>query len=1055
MMQAERNAKTAFMSDFNALVQHKHAYESTNDACFEIEAAFPPRGKYAALFIRFLKVPAWKDGRRMYPATVDPSSPHTCMVNYGRANCSNGWLYPGKEVAPAPSRIRVLQIESWFPGHSHNAVVTAEYNTRKRAFEIHAETTPFYPIIQSAPSAFGKAEFRLLHRHLSGGEWKEARQTSTLDICGSGRKRGMRMTCKSAKAYSAFMKIANRATCVDAFVDRLMKLEGDIEWQNNERGAVPSNEWYSLFRLKTKTEVQHIDITRAQICGFVRSYKTHTYRLKKRYIFSDARFEISLTMVKESSGTSFPDTVTMYDILKGVLSCDEKYELEIEYAATKDQHTRRSGEMLVGWIDRCVGAMVGEGDATVGAHELADVLRAHNRLLLKREDAPNDFLVRSMHAPSVVSLTPTRLEKLDCRRYTLLSKTDGERSIGLVYTSCLYLFPSNTRILKYSMPHWDASYRIVLDGEVYKDDAGTVYYYIFDVYASSVCPSVVDKPLIERLDSVRELDTCQAAGAACSAIHVQTKRCSTVERGIDDCAVGTLQPRTDGLIVMYAGPLSRVASSDTQRSIVALKWKPAVDCTIDFKLSYMPTKGSAFAEVELLSLFTSQSHLSLTALLAGNRYELPAMRSLVPFVTTDTAYPLRCEAVVRLPCNESGLIVEGSGEGRTIYPGDIAELSYREGGDGWCVVRKRADKTMPNALSVAIDNWELAHMPTFEPPAAPTPELLGRYCTPTGSACTAPPSAEADPYYKAGQARKHCRLTAHHNCIKRQSVLWAADEASKATLAPLDMLELGCGRGTELVTCVLPQLSDRLASYVGVDIDEDGLLRPYDGAYWRYHSYLRGEGGKGPAGKRPSVLFLQGDCSREAGGDGGEDADADGLAAWTDSAKQKMAYATLPSGAQFDVLSVQFAMHYMYRSPAFWRNVCRLLKPDGLLVATVPNGDFLRAKVEEGAGTYEVHTADDFAFTYAASERCATDEVLFSSTKIHAQPEPLFFRRACEAVVAETCGALLSCEIVPFADQAALPFRVPDGQSEGCELTAAEDEYSAHGHYVVVVRRNT
>ena len=57
-------------------------------------------------------------------------------------------------------------------------------------------------------------------------------------------------------------------------------------------------------------------------------------------------------------------------------------------------------------------------------------------------------------------------------------------------------------------------------------------------------------------------------------------------------------------------------------------------------------------------------------------------------------------------------------------------------------------------------------------------------------------------------------------------------------------MELGCGRGTELVTCFLPlhqleENANKIQAYVGIDIDVDGLLRVNDGAYWRYCNVLK------------------------------------------------------------------------------------------------------------------------------------------------------------------------------------------------------------------------
>ena len=483
------------------------------------------------------------------------------------------------------------------------------------------------------------------------------------------------------------------------------------------------------------------------------------------------------SMTKPSDHPKSPHhSLSMYGILVGLLSCDEKYELEIEYKGNAQQPTQTcAGTQLCGWIDKCYAAIASDCYGSMCGDEthMRAIVRAYNSALYQGEQpdrVPDQFLIRSEHVPSVVSLTPARLQKLKTDQYTLLSKTDGERSVGLAYGSMLYLFPCNARMLEFQMPSFPADDRIVLDGELYESDTGDLYYYIFDVYASNGVPDVVSRPLQFRLDSVRHLDS-ESTGAT-TKLTVRTKRLSSLEKGIDMGEVGGMAPRTDGLIVMYAGPLTFAPLADTKRqqSLVAMKWKPAAECTVDFQLNYercgkrcgkrRSGDGTPCVKVGLLSLFTSQSHLSMYELCRNDAsYELPTVRSLVPFIPQDTAHagpPPAGEghdyhAYAVLPCDDAGVVLAGT---TRIYPGDIAEMGYSTE-TGWHVLRKRDDKTTPNAISVAVDNWELAHSPSFSPPPeAPCATLLRRY--ENGSGGWDGPSVERAPYYRVGESRKYC-----------------------------------------------------------------------------------------------------------------------------------------------------------------------------------------------------------------------------------------------------------------------------------------------------------
>lgn len=1074
-----------FSETIAQLVHHKADYDaSANHRCFEIEAVFPPRGKYADLFVRFVKVPSWH--HPAYPESVHADAPHTHVVHYGRAYCKHEWLYPGENVAdPKPIRIHLADVLSWFPGHVHNMVVTAEYNPKLRRFAIHEDTGAGAPIVSNALTTFDKSAFARLHARLSTEPHWTTSQTALLDICGSGQQCGLRMSCQ-AKALPQ-IKTACRQPTVDKCIARLTQLQqaGTVTWQNNVRGSV-DNPWYQHFRVKTKTEVETKHVTHAELKTFLLNFKDNTYRYKKRYNFCERGIEVSLTMVKEQPGHLASH---MSDALKSLASRPEKYELEVEYVGEGDTSSAasalRAGKDMVRILRKCLAYMqpVRNELARYPADEtVTQIIQHFNHTLYPTETehpVASRFCMKNPYVPTVVSLTPDRMDRLDLRQYTLFSKTDGYRSIGFVWQSTLYLLVEQKTCVAFPLSSASSPVNgcFVVDGEVYAPGNGRkLHYYIFDVYASPH-GLVAELPLHARLQLARSL----VGNAGSIVVHV--KRPSTVEDGvgrIDYCECEGVVPRNDGYILMYAGPLTQSAAQPPMRQLVAMKWKTVEDCTADFRVQYdirpPPPDGERnMIAVTLHALFTSHSNLSLHALTAltaltatpcATTTALPALRADVPFEPHDTAFVdpslMTATAVVALPCDEKGVVCFGDEQQLLLYPTEIAEMQYDSHQRRWSVVRKRTDKTAPNALGVAIDNWELAHQPDFAPSENKVHDVafLSQFAT-AGQTEFAQPTLDASSYYRASHAaaRKTCGVTQYHNALKRSAVRWAVRQVGATTSCcadGLEVLELGCGRGTELVTCFMPMhvAAQPIKCYVGVDIDADGLLRASDGAYWRYHTMLQREQRTGD--EVFPVVFLQGDCTRDVCG-GSDDGDALDLAKWTHLPAHQRAYrrlfgagqpscGTFDCRLQFDVISVQFALHYMYRSPEFWRSLERLMRPGSMLVATVPNGEFITDKLTRHDGYYTVLTHDGFEFRYRRPDEPNGGVVCFSSTNIHEQEEPLFFASICRNIMAQHTTSL-TCDIRSFATS-----DICDRDAAPTTRTDSEMEYSEEGHSVVVIR---
>jgi len=1044
-----------FIETINTLIYQKISYEKVNpSACFEIEAVFPPRGKYADLYIRFLKVPQWN--HPAYPDCIVADELHTHIVYYGRAYCKHGWIYPGENVKePKPIRIHAQNI-FWFPGHYHNMMVTAEYNISDRRFMILEEKTPCYPIVDNLETYFDKVKFSCLYKTLCFESKWQPSEISVLDICGSGYHCGLRMTCDS----SLFSKIKNacRKRNVDESVEDIYKLQMQelITWQNNVRGEVLAAPWYNNFRIKTKTEVEKKNLSRSEIKQFLLNYKLNTYRFKKRYMFCDTDgFEISLTMVKEQSGENHAQ---MINILKCLSSCVEKYELEVEYKGQyKGQSIDSVGEKMKNIIQFCIQNMQSEsmpyGTIT---ENTTHIIKLYNRTLLPHYTNHSDrFCMKNPYIPSVVSLTPARLSRLNTQNYTIMSKTDGFRSIGFVYQSQLFLIVENKRCIMFKIG-CPVHLCFIVDGEVYHtSNEKKLQYYIFDVYAHN-------EVQIPVLSLQKRLQVANIIEGNQESIIIRVKNISSKLK-VDPCDINGCIPNSDGFIIMYAGPLTHTSDNPIKKELVAMKWKHLDDCTIDFRVVYTIKPNVRKANVLLYTLFTSQSNVSIHQISTVGLFDysntMPLPRTEVCFEPQDTGFSQDENNIIysniELQCNSNGIICFDN-EKQLVYPGEIAEMKYNVQVHQWEIIRKRNDKTTPNALGVANDNWELSHQYSFAPSKLLNHSFLSKFVEDNQETFDTP-SCESFHYYKpTAYYRKVCGITQHHNVIKRDCVKWAFQQVKKPS-SKINIMELGCGRGTELVTCFLPihQLEENKNSihvYVGIDIDVDGLLRVNDGAYWRYCNVLK----KNEYNRETMfpVVFLHGDCTKDLGY-------PLNLSNWSALLPQKKAYTRLfgtgqPSSGtmactmEYQLISIQFALHYMYQSITFWNNIKFLLSPGGILIATVPNGDFITDKLSQTNGAYTVSTFDEFEFCYKESSEKNT--VLFSSTKIHEKEEPLFRADICKQIIHGNVP-MLTCEILLFSEYIDRFEITDESQMIKCEQTASEIEYSKEGHYVVIIRR--
>lgn len=284
-------------------------------------------------------------------------------------------------------------------------------------------------------------------------------------------------------------------------------------------------------------------------------------------------------------------------------------------------------------------------------------------------------------------------------------------------------------------------------------------------------------------------------------------------------------------------------------------------------------------------------------------------------------------------------------EGEVFGDGTVVEFRYaadRPEMWRWVPVRVRADKTAEfrkgrqfgNDFSTANNNWIAIHYPVTEKMISQPEESLKGAATAIGG---------DDVYYRtsSGGVRRSGVMRDFHNLVVKRKLLTGITAARGGTL-----LDLACGKAGDLPKWT----AARLKFVLGMDIVCDNLENAKDGACVRVLNAQQRAG----AGHVPQALFVCGDATKNvrsgAAASGPMDAEVLRALFGTDANSFKdvsrlgagVAKQSGVGKSGFDVVSMQFALHYMFQSRrkfyGFLRNVAECTKMGGVFVGTCFDG---------------------------------------------------------------------------------------------------------------------
>ena len=748
------------------------------------------------------------------------------------------------------------------------------------------------------------------------------------------------------------------------------------------------------------------------------------FRLKRRFSFDVGMCRIDCTIVQENTGRS--------RAAKGPERLPLRFEVEVEFVlprAFEEHGDTTTPAMVVNEMTaialRCLGVMMGTSRPPTRADHASVARVLHNASSEaasahsgeSSDETTNGSVCPRVRAvgPQPVTLAqehivPDTADKssfLWSGRYTVTDKADGLRCLLVVCERKAYTLDSTNALRMVAARVPASAEDSVLDGElITSSKTGTPvnHFIAFDAYrtgGSNVSGlALLSENSFHRTRSTSMAHVVHALRRADTfdGFQVHAKKFTTItstNKAIEDTLeqASVHEYATDGLIFT---PLDAPVGGRFTGDAIKLdgvwpqvfKWKPPETNTIDFLL--LPcidaTESGAVAVEGELGVRSKPYYVNASYIprkweqLDVSRYMQFGERA---FPSKD-AEPRRFDidgaphaAKLYVPLNSCGTPV--CQDGSEVYDNFVVECCYANDGAGrngkWIPLRVRADKTdryASNGVAGAANDWATATSVWQSITFPVTRSMLTRQETVYGRA-----KILQNPYY-ATRAFDRTRSMLHamanfHNTVVKASLFADAASACTAAGSP-SLMELACGKGGDL-----PRWADHLFDpIIGVDSDMDNIVNASDGVYARLASYKQALRGR-------TVAFVCMDATtrmrppldevRLAVADSPH---GDVISALWDVSSRSMTNTALSPlrglvAQGFDVVSCQFAIHYMFQTDLtldrFIRNIEYLLRPGGVFIATCFDGDRLASKLQSSSDGQLKGLTNSNAVAWSISKR--------------------------------------------------------------------------------------
>lgn len=704
------------------------------------------------------------------------------------------------------------------------------------------------------------------------------------------------------------------------------------------------------FRLKQEIMVDKDDIDKTFLNNFAMNDKH--FRNKKRFSFlhESKLFRVDLTMVKSS--TKVAKTVKDSGILKSL----DTFEIEIEYLNIVHNNTIEIFFNVIEIIKKIL-----ENTSHLITKHLKDLIlcdylqlvnpkffdtcgsnifeHINNRVLKRPKEYFLSYQPITLEQPNLLMPKLGRISILN--NYTVTEKADGERTLLYVdKNNKMYIIDSRLNVRYTGEKHKYAN--TLIDCEFVKKSKINTFINLllcFDIYFLNG-EDVRSNPLVPtRIDLITKF--CKENTGT---LNIKPK---TFHYGDDIFKIckkiynkDTYDYHIDGLIFTpqenFVGSYYKNENANANTFggtwMNVLKWKPPEENSIDMLISYgndifvEHVGRCVFAKLQVAYKTNSDELINPIKVLSNhfflekNNYTSKIFVEVYLKLDDKSKYP-------KTLLNEY------------IYNNTIVEFTYDQSKPAhfsWVPYRVRQDKTelyirtknilnTANSYTTASNVWRSIQNPV-------TTDMITGQTTLNEKDVN-----QNDVYYSRFVSRakilSKSMLIFHNTGIK--SKLFGLFKNQNYTL-----IDVASGKAGDLFKWI----ENRYKLVVGVDINYDNILNQYDGAYKRLVDVKK-------MNHNNNIIFLQKDVSTPW--DETHDIQNDMLnyfynALWGNIPRKEIKdisllkfYNKMNSG--FDVVSCQFAIHYMFRDDesleVFCDNVDKVLNTNGYFIGTCMDGN--------------------------------------------------------------------------------------------------------------------
>lgn len=687
-----------------------------------------------------------------------------------------------------------------------------------------------------------------------------------------------------------------------------------------------------------------------------------TYRCKNRYeiISADKQFRFDLTTVKMAKGRNLRESL----IFKKV----PHYEIEMEYIGEEGS----SSDILHSFIRNCtlLLQMYQQTNDLITTSELDTVIIAYNNLVNMKKSDKFHFIAANPVTLHIQNLSEDYNPSI-VGAYGVTDKADGIRNFLYIHTDGeFYLIDNNRRVIKCDIvsTKWANS---LVEGE-YMEDINKFYAYdmLFergnDIRSKHLHKKAGECRLSYLSSLIKDLDNKTVTERSDISIMIKNKiyQFATGKDIFDKANLiwskrGSYEYHIDGMIFIPYNTGYPLKSGTWDR---LFKWKPEQLNSIDFLIKVVRNEKGTPKRSPYIDGDNVAQYKSLELKVGGYRDTINKAngqwtKKCVPIDFSPPDSPANI-GIANVPIDESGRIIcQDPLNGRYYKIKDemIVEFVYQK--DPlfyWKPIRVREDKTeryragdpiFGNSEFVANDNWITIQNPVTEEMITlgkiqdyimekAVKQAQNRSKNVNNKSKKIDFSEDkSNSYYSNTDTNKFNyseRLPFqhfHNSVVKKELIKEVAPSTLTDSSIPIGkLLDLAAGKGGDL-----PKWKDSLyKEVIGLDIDKSGL----EYAEQFYKNY------KGKP--KPEVHYIWADSSKLIF--------PDYVAAMDSSARDKLEN-YLSEQNQFDVVSLQFALHYFFKSEITLRtllqNVTDNLKVGGHFIGTCFDGMKLNKELKK------------------------------------------------------------------------------------------------------------